>query len=101
MPKKTELDQSPLFSIKGFIAQCKNDAGGPIPFFKLVHGRDPINRDESTAFNNKLNTSVYPADFIGFLVKQLNLDAMTLAELFCSEKNIQTYQSRNTRNRTK
>jgi hypothetical protein len=101
MPKKNELDQNPLWSVKGYIIKRKNEVGGPIPFFKLVHGRDPISRDESTAFNNKLSASVYPADFIGFLVKQLNLDAMTLAELFFSEANIETYQKRDTRKRGK
>ncbi|NQZ05692.1 MAG: hypothetical protein HRT35_00890 [Algicola sp.] len=81
MPKKPTEHSEFAENARNYIKALRDNAGGAKPFFELVHDREPV-KNESITFNNQINRGNYSAELVGMLVDKLNLESVTLGELY-------------------
>ncbi len=81
LPRKPLHNPSGAESARAYVQRLRDEAGGMKPFYRLVHGREPLGNEHIT-FNNQVNRGNYSAEFVALLVERLNLDDVTLGEFF-------------------
>lgn len=81
LPKKPTTNAIYAESAREYVKAKRDDAGGAKPFFKLVHGREPID-NESITFNNQVNRGNYSAEFVGLLVDRLGWDDVPMGVFY-------------------
>ncbi len=81
LPKKPTENKIYADNARAFIQAKRDELGGAKPFFKLLHGREPLG-NESITLNNQVNRGNYSAEFVGLLVDKLGLDDISLGEFY-------------------
>ncbi|WP_191603791.1 hypothetical protein [Marinomonas algicola] len=67
---------------RNYVKSLRSQAGGVKPFFRKLYGREPTVNEHIT-LNNYINRGHYNADFVVLLIKEFNLEDVTLGEFYC------------------
>ena len=85
MPKKVSEHAHYAEAAREFLKAKRKEMGGGKPFYKALYDREPTD-NENQKLINLLNRGNLSAEFLGLCADKLNLDDITLHELFGIKK---------------